>query len=94
MGFSTSRIMGHRSMRGARAPGAFADVPELLGLAGAMKRAGSGVFQIIPASTLPETANAPDRWREVIALVKDGDRAGSQVFPQIGNRQWRRGREA
>jgi hypothetical protein len=54
VGFSTSRIMGHRSIHGDPVPGTFADEPELLGLAQAMKRAGSGVFQIIPASTLGE----------------------------------------
>jgi N-acyl-D-amino-acid deacylase len=120
VGFSTSRIMGHRSIHGDPVPGTFADEPELLGLAQAMKRAGSGVFQIIPSSTLGEggvvaehsplksevglisrlsqesgrpatftlfeTADAPDRWREVIALVKEGNAAGAQVFPQVGSR--------
>ncbi len=120
VGFSTSRIMGHRSIHGDPVPGTFADEPELLGLAQAMKRAGSGVFQIIPSSTLGEggavaehsplksevglisrlsqesgrpatftlfeTADAPDRWREVIALVKEGNAAGARVFPQVGSR--------
>jgi N-acyl-D-amino-acid deacylase len=120
VGFSTSRIMAHRSIHGDPVPGTFADEPELMGLAEAMKRAGSGVLQLIPASTLGEgsvveeqaslmsevalisrlslasgrpatftlfeTADAPDRWREVIALVKEGNRAGAQVFPQVGSR--------
>jgi N-acyl-D-amino-acid deacylase len=120
VGFSTSRIMGHRSIHGDPVPGTFADEPELLGLAAAMKRAGSGVLQVIPASTLGEgsvveeqaglasevglisrlsaaserpatftlfeTADAPDRWREVIALVKEGNKAGARVFPQVGSR--------
>ncbi len=52
VGFSTSRIMGHRSIHGDQVPGTFADEAELGALAQAMKRAGSGVLQLIPASTL------------------------------------------
>jgi len=52
VGFSTSRILGHRSIHGQPVPGTFADEAELRGIAQAMKRAGNGVFQLIPASTL------------------------------------------
>jgi N-acyl-D-amino-acid deacylase len=52
VGFSTSRIMGHRSIHGDQVPGTFADEPELQAMAGAMRRAGAGVFQLIPAGTL------------------------------------------
>ena len=52
VGFSTSRIMGHRSIRGEPVPGTFAAEVELFAIAAAMKRAGSGVFQIIPSGTL------------------------------------------
>ena len=52
VGFSTSRIMGHRSIRGEPVPGTFADEVELFAIAAAMRRAGSGVFQIIPSGTL------------------------------------------
>ena len=52
MGFSTSRTIGHRSIGGDPVPGTFAEVEELVALAEAMKRAGSGVFEIIPASTV------------------------------------------
>lgn len=120
VGFSTSRIMGHRSIHGEPVPGTFADEPELAGIASAMKRAGSGVLQVIPASTLGEnpeapeharlvdevgliarlshasgrpatftlfeTADAPDRWREVIAQVKRANAQGARVFPQVGSR--------
>jgi N-acyl-D-aspartate/D-glutamate deacylase len=120
VGFSTSRIMGHRSIHGDPVPGTFADEPELMGIAEAMNRAGSGVLQVIPASTLGEgvvvpehsplsqevglisrlsraadrpatftlfeTADAPPRWREVIGLVKEGNKDGARVFPQVGSR--------
>ncbi len=52
LGFSTSRTIGHRSIGGDPVPGTFAEVDELLAFARAMKRAGSGVFELIPASTI------------------------------------------
>lgn len=52
MGFSTSRTIGHRSISGSAVPGTFAAETELLSLANAMKTAGRGVFQAIPASVI------------------------------------------
>jgi N-acyl-D-aspartate/D-glutamate deacylase len=52
VGFSTSRTIGHRSIGGDPVPGTFAEEDELLALAEAMQRAGSGVFELIPASTV------------------------------------------
>ena len=52
VGFSTSRTIGHRSISGDPVPGTFAEEDELLALAEAMQRAGSGVFELIPASTV------------------------------------------
>ena len=52
MGFSTSRTIGHRSISGSAVPGTFAAETELLSLANAMKAAGRGVFQAIPASVI------------------------------------------
>ncbi len=47
LGFSTSRTLLHRSaIDGEPVPGTFAAEDELLGIAGALKRAGHGVFQI------------------------------------------------
>ncbi|MDZ7669495.1 MAG: amidohydrolase family protein [Gammaproteobacteria bacterium] len=54
VGFSTSRILGHRSIQGEPVPGTYANDAEVMIIAQALKRAGSGVFQIIPASTLGE----------------------------------------
>ena len=54
VGFSTSRILGHRSITGEPVPGTFANDAEVLALASALKRAGRGVFQMIPSSTLGE----------------------------------------
>ena len=52
VGFSTSRILGHRSVRGEPVPGTFAQDDEVMALAGALREAGRGVFQMIPSSTL------------------------------------------
>lgn len=52
VGFSTSRILGHRSIQGEPVPGTFANDTEVMVVAQALKRADKGVFQIIPASTL------------------------------------------
>jgi len=52
VGFSTSRILGHRSIQGDPVPGTFANDVEVMAISDALKRAGSGVFQIIPSSTL------------------------------------------
>jgi N-acyl-D-amino-acid deacylase len=52
VGFSTSRILGHRSVQGEPVPGTFANDAEVMIIAQALKRAAKGVFQIIPASTL------------------------------------------
>ena len=56
VGFSTSRTIGHRSVGGDPVPGTFAETEELLALAEAMQRAGSGVFELIPAGTVGELA--------------------------------------
>ena len=52
LGFSTSRILGHRSVRGEPVPGTFAADAEVLALARGLGAAGRGVFQMIPSSTL------------------------------------------
>ena len=52
LGFSTSRIVGHRSLWGEPVPGTFAPDHEVLAIAKAMKESGKGVFQMIPAGTI------------------------------------------
>jgi N-acyl-D-amino-acid deacylase len=48
MGFSTGRIVEHRSAGGNYVPGTFADESELIALARAMGERGHGVFQVAP----------------------------------------------
>lgn len=117
VGFSTSRIMGHRSIRGEQVPGTFAPEAELMAIAGAFRRVGAGVMQLIPSGTLGtmgehtaletevemicrlsaaaarpatftlfETFGDPAQAGRVLAMVKEGNRDGAKVFPQVGSR--------
>ena len=54
VGFTTSRTVGHRSLWGTPVPGTFAAEQELLAIGDAMRAAGRGVFEMIPASTVGE----------------------------------------
>jgi N-acyl-D-aspartate/D-glutamate deacylase len=63
VGFSTSRVSGHRSIHGQSVPGTFAGDPEVAAIAAAMGRAGSGVFQAIPAGSFT--------WNHDNATIQD-----------------------
>lgn len=81
LGFSTSRTIGHRSISGTPVPGTFAEEAELLALAEAMKRAGSGVFELIPASTigkLEQIGGERFSLEEEFALIKKIGRASKR----------------
>jgi N-acyl-D-amino-acid deacylase len=117
VGFSTSRIMGHKSIHGDQVPGTFAPEAELLAIAGAFRRVGAGVMQLIPAGTLGamgehsaleaevemicrlsaaaarpatftlfETFADPAQAHRILTMVKEGNRDGARVFPQVGSR--------
>jgi N-acyl-D-amino-acid deacylase len=61
LGFSTSRTIAHRAIDGEPVPGTFAAEDEMLGMAEALARAGSGVFELAPAGVMGEDLAAPDR---------------------------------
>ena len=117
VGFSTSRIMGHKSIRGEQVPGTFAPEAELMAFAAVFRRVGAGVMQLIPAGTLGttdehsaletevemicrlsaaaarpatftlfETFSDPAQAQRIMALVREGNRDGARVFPQVGSR--------
>ena len=50
VGFSTSRIMGHRSMTGFAVPGTYAHEEELAAIADGMKAGGGATIQAIPST--------------------------------------------
>ena len=52
LGFSTSRTIGHRDIRGRIIPGTHAAKEEMMAFADVIKNAGKGVFELIPAGTI------------------------------------------
>jgi N-acyl-D-aspartate/D-glutamate deacylase len=96
LGFSTSRTAGHRSIQGEPIPGTFAEKAELLAIAEAMKAAGKGVFQAVPAGVVGELAG-PEKYtteQEVELFAEVAKAAGRKctfTLAQNGDRpdQWR-----
>jgi N-acyl-D-amino-acid deacylase len=71
LGFSTSRTLMHRSAEGIPMPGTFAKENELFGIGEALKRAGTGVFQLAA-----QHENVPEELEWMDALAK---RTGRRV---------------
>ena len=88
LGFSTSRTSLHRTARGALVAGTFAEQDELFGIAQALKRAGTGVFEIAyeHAQGLEEAqwmkAIAKDIGRPVIFNLSQFDQ-DPQLYTQM-----------
>ncbi len=98
VGFSTSRILGHRSIQGEPVPGTFANDAEVMIIARALKRAGKGLFQIIPSSTLGpgregfEEHSSLEQELDLIASVsRESGRPATFTLFQVGSWQdkWR-----
>ncbi|WP_216911067.1 N-acyl-D-amino-acid deacylase family protein [Nocardia noduli] len=62
LGVSAGRVLEHKSVAGAHVPGTFAEQEELVAIAAAMGRHGTGTFQIIP---LGAVGSAQDRGASV-----------------------------
>ena len=96
LGFSTSRTIGHRSVDGEPIPGTFAEKAELLAIGNAMKAAGKGVFQAVPAGVVGDIAG-PERWttEQEVELFAEIARASGRkcTFTLVQNNvrpdQWR-----
>ena len=102
VGFSTSRIIGHRSLWGSPVPGTFAPAEELQAIAHTMKAAGSGVFEMIPSGTVGKMeALGGERYSPVEELTmmdmvsaRAGGRSPSRsssrptIHPTCGARCW------
>lgn len=77
LGFSTSRVLGHRVPDGRPVPGTFALPDELLALAEPLKKYGRGVYEVVPRF---ETDDAAD-WhqaRSEVAWMSDVSRASGR----------------
>ncbi len=65
LGFSTSRVLGHRTPDGRPVPGTFALPDELLALAEPLRRHNRGVFEVVPRFETDDAAN----WNKARAEV-------------------------
>ncbi|MGI9329044.1 MAG: N-acyl-D-amino-acid deacylase family protein [Pseudomonadales bacterium] len=96
LGFSTSRTIGHRSVLGEPIPGTFAERDELLAIGQAMKAAGSGVFQAIPAGAVgdiagPEKTTIEQEVALFAEVARTSGRSCTFTLVQNGDRpeEWR-----
>ncbi len=70
LGFSTSRMLAHRSIKGEVVPGTFASEEELSALAGVLGDLDTGVFEVVPRGMdgeVSEDAHAEIDWMARIA---------------------------
>lgn len=71
LGFSTSRTLIHKGIDGEYVPGTFAEEKEVFGIAKALERAGTGVFQM--------TSNHIDMAKEFVWMKEVADKLGVKV---------------
>jgi N-acyl-D-aspartate/D-glutamate deacylase len=77
LGFSTSRTLAHRAADGEPVPGTFAMAEELFGIGGALKRVGTGVYEVAPLGTAGE--DVPGMLEEVSWMAKLSKEIGRPV---------------
>lgn len=65
LSFSSNRIPMHTSVTGEPVPGTFAEAGELVAILNAVKAAGSGLVQVVPAGLMGEDPDAPLRELEL-----------------------------
>lgn len=78
LGFSTSRVLGHRSINGEPVPGTFATKHELLAIIEGMAKGGRGVVEMIPSDAigqLPHLKRDPYTTNEEIDLMSSLSKA-------------------
>lgn len=60
LGFSTSRLDGHRDSHGAHIPGHFAEADELVAIMQGARQGGEAIFQMVPETQHPNEQAADD----------------------------------
>jgi N-acyl-D-aspartate/D-glutamate deacylase len=84
VGFSTSRIMGHRSISGYNVPGTFAADDELAAIAGALRAGGGAVFQAIPSGAIGELGGVePEHSALLDEVGKLGGLSRAHALPVV-----------
>lgn len=81
IGFTTSRTLNHRTVKGDPTPSLRATQDELMGIAQGMKDAGSGVFQLISDFDFPDL---PTEAAMIRALAQQSGRPLSLTLAQAG----------
>ncbi|MBI3675825.1 MAG: amidohydrolase family protein [Proteobacteria bacterium] len=82
LGFTTSRTLNHRTVKGDPTPSLRATHEELLGIAKGMKDAGSGVFELISDFDNPDPVT---EFGMIRRLVQESGRPLSLSLAQAGN---------
>lgn len=65
LGFSSSRVLGHRTPDGRPVPGTFARREELFALADPMRQRGRGIFEVVPRFETDDPATCHKAKREI-----------------------------
>ncbi len=65
LGFSSSRVLGHRTPDGRPVPGTFALRDELFALADPMRKRGRGIFEVVPRFETDDPATCHKAKREI-----------------------------
>ncbi|MFN0027620.1 MAG: N-acyl-D-amino-acid deacylase family protein [Acidimicrobiales bacterium] len=77
LGFSTSRVLGHRVPDGRPVPGTFALPDELLALADPLRRYGRGVYEVVPRFETDSAENW-DKARSEVQWMSDVSRSSGR----------------
>ena len=92
LGVSTTRMLAHRTSRGAIVPGTFANREELAALAGVLKELGTGVFEVVPRGMDGEAtaeAHAEIDWMGEVAAATGRPLVFSVVQTHTETDRWR-----
>ena len=83
VGVSGSRVLEHKTSKGAAVPGTFSEDRELIALARAMGETGKGTFEIAPLGAAGDTvgskASTPERMEEHARYVRIAEACGRPV---------------
>jgi N-acyl-D-amino-acid deacylase len=77
LGFSTSRVLGHRTPDGRPVPGTFALPDELLALSEPLRQRGRGVFEVVPRFETDDPADW-NKARSEVAWMTDVSRSSGR----------------
>lgn len=99
IGFSSNRLLAHRTKEGELIPGTLARYPELEAVAEGMQQGGGGVFQLVGPFEREWVSgialehdltitylSGEGGWREGLQSVEEATEQGIRIFPQVRGR--------